>query len=370
LNWQLPKRTKQFFPALHRGLWILLAALAGLVVLAVVEFFRQGLTLRLGLILGLLVVLSMAAGMLIYHERRSSALLRELRTALGEFVPVGSDPAPAPALLAAPEALGAEIRALTERWKELCAHCQHVHDTEMVQVEHLATMGELAAGVAHEIRNPLAGIAGAIEIITKDFPADHRDREVLEDLRQEVRRIEKVLNSLLAYARPKPAHFGLASLKETVARTLQIARQQTGDKKVEFSIQIPPSLPPFWLDPEQLQQVLLNLVLNGIQAIEREGKITIVAAVKPSGMPNRPDHVEIAVGDTGRGIPPESLERIFRPFYTTRRGGTGLGLSLCRRIVSQHGGTLAAESMMNQGSRFVVRLPLRGVEEPREVYVK
>jgi signal transduction histidine kinase len=119
-----------------------------------------------------------------------------------------------------------------------------------------------------------------------------------------------------------------------------------------------------------MQQVLLNLVLNGIQAIEKEGRITIAAAVKNSGMPNRPAHVEIAVSDTGRGIPAESLERIFRPFYTTRRGGTGLGLSLCRRIVSQHGGTLTAESVLNQGSRFVVRLPLRGIEEAKEVYVK
>jgi len=370
LSWLLPKRTTHFLSPFHRGLWILFTALAGFVVLAAVELFRQGLTLQMGLMLGLLLALALAAGMLIYHERRCSALLRGLRTALGELAPAGSDPPPAPARVMAPEVLGVEIRALTERWKEFCDHCRRVHDTEMVQVEHLATMGELAAGVAHEIRNPLAGIAGAIEIITKDFPADHPDREVLEDLRQEVRRIEKVLNDLLVYARPKPAHFGLASLKETVARTLQIARQQTGDKKVEFSIQIPPSLPPFWLDSEQLQQVLLNLVLNGIQAIEKEGKISIVAAVKPAGAPNRPDHVEISVSDTGRGIPPENLERIFRPFYTTRRGGTGLGLSLCRRIVSQHGGMLTAESAANQGSRFLVRLPLRGVEEPREVYVQ
>ena len=278
--------------------------------------------------------------------------------------------AQATALLRAPEALGMEIRTLTERWKEFCDHCRSVHDTEMVEVEHLATMGELAAGVAHEIRNPLAGIAGAIEIITKDFPPDHPDREVLEDLRCEVRRIEKVLTDLLAYARPKPPHFGPASLKETMTRALQIARQQTGNKKVDFSIQIPSSLPVFRMDPEKLQQVLLNLVLNAIQAIEEEGVIGITAVLHPSEAPNLPDVVEISVSDTGRGIPPENLERIFRPFYTTRHGGTGLGLSLCRRIVSQHGGTVTVESEVNQGSRFVVRLPLREVEEPKEVYVK
>jgi signal transduction histidine kinase len=370
LNWLLPIRTKHFLSTRHRDLWILIVSLAGFVVLAAVELFQEGLTLHMGIVFVLVLVLSMVTGTLIYHEHRCAALLQGLRRSIGEIAPVASGPRPAMALLAEPDALGVEIRTLTERWKEFCDQCRREHDTEMVQVEHLATMGELAAGVAHEIRNPLAGIAGAIEIITKDFPPDHPDREVLEDLRCEVRRIEKVLTDLLAYARPKPPHFKPASLKETVARTVQIARQQTGNKKVEFSIQIPSSLPAFRLDPEQLQQVLLNLVLNGIQAIEKEGVIGIAAVLNPSGAPNRPDVVEISVHDTGRGIPTENLERIFRPFYTTRHGGTGLGLSLCRRIVSQHGGTVSVESEVNQGSRFVVRLPLREVEEPKEVYVK
>jgi len=370
LNWLLPIRTKRFLSTLHRDLWMQIVFLTGSVVLAAMELFQEGLTLHMGIAFVLVLVLSMATGTWIYHEQRCSALLQELRKSIGEIAPAASDPMPATRLLRAPVALDVEIRTLTERWKEFCDHCRRVHDTEMVQVEHLATMGELAAGVAHEIRNPLAGIAGAIEIITKDFPPNHPDREVLDDLRCEVRRIEKVLTDLLAYARPKPPHFGPASLKETMTRALQIARQQTGNKKVDFAIQLPASLPAFRMDPEKLQQVLLNLVLNGIQAIEEEGVIGITAVLYPSEAPNRPDVVEISVTDTGRGIPAENLERIFRPFYTTRRGGTGLGLSLCRRIVSQHGGTVTVESDGNHGSRFVVRLPLREVEEPKEVYVK
>jgi signal transduction histidine kinase len=180
-----------------------------------------------------------------------------------------------------------------------------------------------------------------------------------------VRRIEKVLNDLLNYARPKAPQFGMADLKDTVARTLQFARQQIGSKNVEFSIQIPSPLPRFRMDPEQLHQVLLNLVLNGIQALGQEGKITIQARVQAgAGAPNRPNYIEISVSDTGGGISREQLERIFRPFYTTKRGGTGLGLSLCRRIISQHGGTLTAESEINKGSRFIIRLPMReAVEE-------
>jgi len=351
---------------------VLLVSLAGIVLLTVREFVRQGFTFHTGLAMALLAALSAATGMLIYQERRSWALLRELRGALARI-------APAYARLTArlnpgsgTEALAKEIRTLTERWREFCEHCQRVHDAEMVQAEHLATMGELAAGVAHEIRNPLAGIAGAIEIIAKDLGENHPDREILEDLKQEVRRIEKVLNDLLMYARPKPPQFGRTDLKTTIARTLQLARQQTGLKKIEFSIQIPPALPPFRGDSEQLEQVLLNLVLNGIQAIEQEGKVSVVASLLNSGNSSQPDWLQIIVSDTGVGIPPEHLERVFRPFYTTKRGGTGLGLSMCRRIVSQHGGTLSVESKISEGSRFIIRLPLRETveEQPREVHVQ
>ena len=363
------KRLLSFPPTFAQNLVVLIVSLAGVIALSVYEFVGNGLTWRTGMVVALLAALSAATAMLIYQERQSWALLRDLRRAIGRIAPKDAALTASTNPANGSKGLENEIRTLTDRWQEFCLHCQRVHDAEMVQAEHLATMGELAAGVAHEIRNPLAGIAGAIEIITKDFPKDHPDREVLEDLREEVRRIEKVLNSLLAYSRPKPPHFSLADLKETVARTLQLARQQTGTRKVEFSTQIPSSLPHFRMDAEQLHQVLLNLVLNGIQAIEREGKISIAAAVQNSAGPGRPEVVEISVADTGSGMSPDNVERIFRPFYTTKRGGTGLGLSLCRRIISQHGGTLTAESELNKGSRFVIRIPMRETsEDAREVH--
>ncbi len=367
----LLKRILRFPPSFGQNLAVLFVSLAGLFLLLGIEWYRHGLTLNIGIGLALFAALSAATVTLIYQERRSWVLLNDLRKAISRIAPTY----PTLKILKSPSstaALEGEIRGLTERWQEFCVHCQRSHETEMLQAAHLATMGELAAGVAHEIRNPLAGIAGAIEIISKDFPKDHPDREILEDLRQEVRRIEKVLNDLLAYARPKPPQFGMADLKETVARTLQLARQQTGSKVVEFSIQIPAHLPQFRMDPEQLHQVLLNLVLNGIQAIDSEGRITIEAKVLDgSAAVNRPDEVEISVSDTGSGISLEQLERIFRPFYTTKRGGTGLGLSLCRRIIGQHGGTLTAESEVGRGSRFIIRLPMReSVERTKEVYVQ
>ena len=345
--------------------------MAGIALLTVYDWVHNGLNSQLVLAISLLAALSAATGVLIYQERRSWALLRELRTAMRRIAPnyftLTMPAKPEGGMIG----LAGEIHTLANRWKDFCDHCQGAHDAEMLQAEHLATMGELAAGVAHEIRNPLAGIAGAIEIITKDFPKDHPDREVMEDLRQEVRRIEKVLNDLLAYAKPKPPQFGRADLKDVLARTLHLARQQTGLKNVDFSVQVPPDLPPFRMDSEQLHQVLLNLVLNGVQAIDGAGKITLAAKVNTAGGPGHADLVEISVSDTGAGIAPESLERIFRPFYTTKRGGTGLGLSLCRRIIRQHGGTLSVESQLGKGSRFILRLPMRAaVEESREIYAQ
>ncbi len=372
MDWALLKRLLRFPPTFRQNLIVLAASLVGVILLTAVEGYRHGLTFTVGLAVALLAALSAATGMLVYQERRSWEILNDLRETIGKIAPtypalVKISPPPSSTL-----ALQKEVRSLAENWREFCDHCQRVHDTEMLQAEHLATMGELAAGVAHEIRNPLAGIAGAIEIISKDVPLDHPDREILDDLRQEVRRIEKVLNDLLAYARPKAPQFGMADLKETVARTLQFARQQIGSKNVEFSIQIPSPLPRFRMDPEQLQQVLLNLVLNGIQALDQEGKITLQAKVlSGSGTPNRPNYVEVSVSDTGGGIPRDLMEKIFRPFYTTKRGGTGLGLSLCRRIISQHGGTLTAESEVNKGSRFIIRLPMReAAEEVKEIYAQ
>lgn len=358
------KRLLRFPPTFRQNLVVLLTSLCGVILWVALEGYHHGLTPGVGLAIALLGALSAATGMLIYQERQSWAILADLRSVISKIAPsypplVQISPPPN-----STSALEKEIRSLTENWKEFCDHCQRVHDMEMVQAEHLATMGELAAGVAHEIRNPLAGIAGAIEIISNDFPKDHPDREILEDLRQEVRRIEKVLSDLLTYARPKAPQFGMADLKDTVAHTLQFARQQIGNKNVEFSIQIPSPMPRFRMDPEQLHQVLLNLVINGIQAIDQEGKISIQARVLAgSGTPNRPNYVEISVSDTGKGISREQMEKIFRPFYTTKRGGTGLGLSLCRRIIAQHGGTLTAESEVNKGSRFIIRLPMREAAE-------
>jgi signal transduction histidine kinase len=360
-----PKRVLRFPPAFGLNVVVLAASLTGSILVVILQALHRGFTWELGLTAVFLAGLSAAIGSLVYQERKSWKLLQDLRASIAKIAPAYAEVTAIPSNGKGSEALEAEIRALTERWSEFCSHCRRVHDAEMVQAEHLATLGELAAGLAHEIRNPLAGIAGAIEIIAKDFPQEHADREIIEDLREEVRRIVKVLNDLLVYSRPKPPQFGRADLKEIIARTIHLARQQTGAKQVDFSIQVADSLPAFRLDSEQLHQVLLNLVLNSIQAMEKGGKIFISARMAKAEGKGPADMVEISVSDTGPGIPKEQIGKIFRPFFTTKRGGTGLGLSLSQRIIRQHGGTISAQSTLGEGTTFTILMPVRQTVEAR-----
>jgi signal transduction histidine kinase len=240
------------------------------------------------------------------------------------------------------------VRQLRETREEL----QRLHRTQMTRAEHLATLGELAAGLAHEIRNPLAGIAGVIEIIGRDLPANSSAREVLKDVEQEVRHIQKILNELLDYARPKPPQPRLADLNATAERAVLLARQQAASRPVEIEFRPANNADPVEHDPDAIQQVLLNLLLNALQAIEGRGKILVEVGAEGS-------YATVAVTDTGTGIPPQLLPNIFKPFYTTKSKGTGLGLSLARRIVEAHGGRIQVETETGRGSTFRVWLPRR-----------
>jgi signal transduction histidine kinase len=222
----------------------------------------------------------------------------------------------------------------------------------MSRAEHLATLGELAAGLAHEIRNPLAGIAGVMEIVGRELPETSPSREVLKEVQQEVLQIKKILSDLLDYARPREPEFRPGDLNEVAERAVTLARQQALTRPIEFELVPSPGLPPVDHDVTQIQQVLLNLLLNAIQAIRESGHIRLELSAENSS-------AVITVSDTGHGIAPENLRKVFRPFFTTKGHGTGLGLSLARGIVEAHGGRIEVASELGQGSRFTVWLPYR-----------
>ncbi len=248
--------------------------------------------------------------------------------------------------------LGRQFNVMVRQLRENEAEIQRLHQQEMSRAEHLATLGELAAGLAHEIRNPLAGIAGVIDVIGKELPASSASREVLADVQSEIRQIQSILNDLLAYARPRPPQFLSADLNATVEQAVMLARQQVRTRPVEIRLISSPHLTAVVHDPVQIQQVVLNLLLNGIQAIPEEGSIEVA-------LEKENEVARIRVADTGRGIPPDVLPKIFRPFFTTRREGTGLGLPFARGIVESHGGRIEVASEPGRGTRFDVSIPLQ-----------
>jgi signal transduction histidine kinase len=256
--------------------------------------------------------------------------------------------------------LGRNFNRMVAHLKESREEIERLHRTQMSRAEHLATLGELATGLAHEIRNPLAGIAGVVEIIGRDLPPTSPARTVVKDVRHEIMQINNIITDLLQTARPHPPEIRLSDLNTTIEHSVMLARQQALSKPIEIIFNKNPDLPEVEHDSSQIHQMLLNLLLNSLQAIEGPGRITV-------DLLKRDFSVLIKVSDTGGGISPENLPNIFRPFYTTKGSGTGLGLSLARRIVEQHHGTIEVSSTVGKGTQFTVTLPIRCVPAEEEV---
>ena len=248
--------------------------------------------------------------------------------------------------------LGRNFNHMMQQLRESREEIERLHRTQMSRAEHLATLGELAAGLAHEIRNPLAGIAGVIEIIGRDLPSTSPARAVVKDVRLEIAHINRILTDLLETARPHPPQVCLSNLNTTVEHAVMLARQQVLSKPIKIELQKAPDLPEVEHDSDQIHQVLLNLLLNAVQAMEGEGTVRVEIG-------SRDDYASVMVSDTGRGIPPQHIPNIFRPFYTTKGNGTGLGLSLALRIVEEHHGRIEVSSVVGKGSKFEVVLPFQ-----------
>jgi len=246
--------------------------------------------------------------------------------------------------------LGRDFNDMVAQLKANREEIQRLHQTQMSRAEHFATLGELAAGLAHEIRNPLAGIAGVIEIVSRDLPPDSAARSVIKDAKEEAVQINRILTDLLETARPKPPQFQVKDLTLTIEHAVMFAHQQAITKGIRIGFE-PGERIPVDHDPNQMNQVLLNLLLNAIQAMDKPGAIHV-------SLDRDKDGAIITVADEGKGIAPEILPNIFRPFFTTKGQGTGLGLSLARRIVEAHGGAINVRSEVGKGTQFTVRLPM------------
>jgi PAS domain S-box-containing protein len=234
---------------------------------------------------------------------------------------------------------------------------------ELQRAAQLSFVGELAAGLAHEVKNPLAGIQGAVDILIRRRDENDPEREALEGIRHEVLRIDGTVRALLDRARPRAMSPARASLTELTLKAVNIARSQAigaaaGGRRIQVEFEAPADDVVLAADAPQIEDAVLNLIINAIEAIEKHGTITVKIFKQDSE--DLGEEAVIEVIDTGCGIDEENLNRIFNPFFTTTKGGTGLGLPAVRRIARAHGGRVEAISTVGQGSTFSIHLPLNG----------
>jgi len=223
------------------------------------------------------------------------------------------------------------------------------------EAERLASVGELAAGLAHEIRNPLAGIINATTLLKGEESLTGEERaSTLDAVKREARRLDRILSDFLLFTRPREPKRREGDIGEVVDDVVALLRNDPDrTAHVTFEVHVDSSLAPFAFDADQVTQVLWNIALNGVEAMDGAGRLSF-DVVRRNG------EVLIAVSDTGRGITPDERRHVFEPFYSKKADGTGLGLTLAQRIVAAHGGRIDLESVPGAGSRFLVALPVQG----------
>lgn len=220
----------------------------------------------------------------------------------------------------------------------------------MKRAERLSAIGQLSAGLAHEIRNPLASISGAAGILARGQNLDARSAKCLEIITSECERLNGLLTNFLNFARPRPPRLQIVPIEPLLDNVLELASHGVRGKTVRFDKKVEPGLKAAECDPEQLEQVLLNLMINAIEASPDGGIVTLSAACEDS-------RIAIGVVDRGHGVAPAHIDHLFDPFFTTKEHGTGLGLPVAHQIVRQMGGSLQAQVNDDRGMTFSVVLP-------------
>jgi len=260
--------------------------------------------------------------------------------------------------------LGQSFNSMISRLDEASREVDRLHREQMMRAERLASIGEMAASVAHEIKNPLAGLAGATQILAGSFPPEDARAPVVQEMLKLTDRLDKTIRDLLSFARESEPNWRVANLNDVVEETLFFVAREEGEPQDGVTVALDPELPDTPMDPQQIQQVLFNLVINAKHAVGGRGKVWVRTSIRKTGEAGPSalglacaGCVEVSVRDNGPGIPSDKLSEIFKPFFTTKNQGTGLGLPISRKIVEAHGGQLHVESTLGEGATFYVWLP-------------
>lgn len=247
--------------------------------------------------------------------------------------------------------LAESFNSMVKKLREANQKIETLFNRQMEKAEHLASIGELAAGLAHEIKNPIAGMKGALEIISQKTDESDPTKEIFTEILLQIDKIDHIIQDLLSYAKPKELSKKSINPNECILDAIRLAKPQIKDKDIQIDFKsVEGDVLACW-DKDKIQEVILNMLLNSISAINKKGNISIKLHKKDR------NNFEIIVKDNGSGIKKEILPQIFNPFFTTKTRGTGLGLSICRKIIDAHDGTIQVQSEEKNGTSFYIELP-------------
>lgn len=230
---------------------------------------------------------------------------------------------------------------------------------EILRMDRLVSLGKLASDIAHELRNPLAGIKTTAQALSEEMADDDSKREYLNRITKEIDRLNELLKTFFSFAKPQKLNLVCCHIKDIINEIIPFLIKEIADKGIRFVENYHPKLPEIKVDKTQMHQVFLNLFLNAIQAMPEGGELKIdVSPITPStSVGFKQNFIKICISDTGKGIPPNILQKIFDPFFTTKPKGIGLGLSITYQIVKKHGGTIKVQSEWGKGTSFLINLP-------------
>ena len=230
---------------------------------------------------------------------------------------------------------------------------------EMLKMDRLVSLGKLASGIAHEIRNPLAGIKTTAQALGEEMAKDDPKREYLNRITKEIDRLNELLKTFFSFAKPQTLLLVPCHIKEIINAIIPFLIKEIADKGIQFVESYHPQLPRIRVDKIQMHQAFLNLFLNAIQAMPYGGELKIEAnpVILPSPEGSKQNFIKVVVSDSGKGIPPQILPKIFDPFFTTKPKGIGLGLSITYQIIKKHEGTIKVHSQWEKGTSFIINLP-------------
>lgn len=248
------------------------------------------------------------------------------------------------------------FNSMVEKLETAKKELEQVHFRQLEQADRLASIGEMATGMAHEIKNPLAGISGAVTVLADDFPPGDERRQVVHDILAQIARLNKTATDLLKFGRPGLPQCDYLDINEVIKETLFFVAQHPEAKAVKQVTELSEKLPCVWADRKQVQQLLLNIIINALQAMPAGGILIIQTDMYCDVDASR--FVRIRIVDTGTGLTSEHIEKIFTPFFTTKNQGTGLGLAICKQLVEQNNGQISVMSTLGKGAAFTITLPV------------